>query len=109
VLNLEKKEYLTNAFDHFAAPKGYKERNEISDAYKFFFNADDVFNHYLADKYWSRYYRRMNWRSAHDDFIFTSLLFNFYTLYREANEKETVNYKKAIKQLALGLFTEMEY
>jgi len=75
----KKNHVLTTAFNY--RPGDSELNNLVSDAYGYYFNACDRYNHFLARRYWP--YRRPGWENSYDDFYFSALLMNVYTLWHE--------------------------
>ena len=73
---------LSNAFK-YTKKDNVKLKNIIWDAYFYYMNTCDRFNHFLFTRYWP--YTRIGWRGSYDDFYFASLLMNLYTLWHEHN------------------------
>ena len=79
---------LTNAFTHKKNKKSGRSgkrtptsENIIWDAYEFYFNGDDRFNHFMAGKYFP--YPRKGWRQSYDDLYFSVAMTNIYCLWHE--------------------------
>jgi hypothetical protein len=77
---------LTNAFSYRRSPTPLSV-DIFYDTYKFIFNTADRLNHFLANKMYP--HRRNGWQFSFDDFHFTTILWNTYTIYHEYYELQT--------------------
>jgi hypothetical protein len=77
---------ITDAFNTIGAPKkrGFVQTNQIKLAYRKLFNANDRFNKFLFARYFP--YSRVGWQANYDDFFFSSIQMNCYTLFHELKE-----------------------
>jgi hypothetical protein len=80
-----KQHILTNAFEWVEDKSKPINLGIVTDAYRFYFNSCDRFNHLIGNKRWP--YRRGGWTSSYDDFYFSTILMNVYVLYHENTSK----------------------
>lgn len=102
--DLGKKYILTNAFEQKETPD---ELNIIFEAYEFYFNTNDRFNHFLHGKYWP--YRRVGWQTNYDNFFFSTLLMDIYSIWHEIhNFEENIPWSDFCNQLSLALIQNVQ-
>lgn len=82
-----KRYLLTNAFEYMDDPLTEINSQIITDAYGFYFNSCDRFNHLIAKLKWP--YRRSSWENNYDSFYFSMLVMNVYVAYHEVRHLET--------------------
>jgi hypothetical protein len=99
---MKKKCVLTNAFLNTDAPANYTGLNTIKLAYAQNFNVNDVFNHYLASRYFPNI-QKNGWEGNYTDFMYAAYQMNAYTLWHEIQE-----FKKP-QHLSCVAFTRMVY
>jgi hypothetical protein len=86
----------------------YSDINVIKECYKEHFNANDVFNHFLAKRYFP-HPQKSGYESNFTDFLFAAIQMNLYTLYHEImQEKNRMDHRKFTENLYRGLMKQLE-
>jgi hypothetical protein len=120
---IKKKCVLTNAFICIGEKKDYGiisfcssgylisyclEINSIKLCYELYFNGNDVFNHYLAQRYFPNN-QRSGWESNYTDFLFAAYQMNFYTLWHEITKQhDRIDRIEFTKMLYRGLMNDVK-
>lgn len=95
---------LTNAFSYQPSSSAIN-TTVFSDTYCHLFNTVDRLNHYIYQKGYP--WRREGWQYSFDNFHFTTLLWNVYTLYHELqNLEKEVPWKEFCVELAKQLWSK---